>query len=84
MTSIPSLFLKMGHRAPNLEMGHLSTGWLVQRIALLTRWEMVGLWNDWENDVSALRIMVSHRTHENRIMEEGISESCNGDLHAIL
>ena len=37
-----------------------------------TKWEMVGLWNDWKNDVSTLRIM-----------EEGISESCDGDLHTI-
>ena len=49
-----------------------------------TGWEMVWQWNDWKNDVSTLRMMVSHCTHENRIMEEGISESCDGDLHIIL
>ena len=46
--------------------------------------EMVGQWNGWKNDGSILRIMASQRTHENKIMEEGISESCDGDLHTII
>ena len=45
---------------------------------------MVRQWNGQKNDVSILRMMASQRTHENRIMAEGISESCDGDLHTIL
>ena len=63
MISIPSFFLKMGHHALNLDMDRLSTVWLVRRMPQSTIWEMVGLWNDWKNDVSTLRIMVPHRTH---------------------
>ena len=57
---------------------------LVRRVTQHTGWEMVGQWNGWQNDASVLRIIASQRTHENRIMAEGISESCDGDLHIIL
>ena len=49
-----------------------------------TGWEMVGLWNVWENDVSIMRGMILAILTKNRKMEEGISESCDGDLHTIL
>ena len=74
----------MDHRGQSLEMGCLSTGWLVWRMPLRIRWEMVGLWNDWKKEVSTLRILDSHCTQKNRIMGEGISESCDGDLHTNL
>ena len=74
----------MGHRAPNLEMSRLSTGWLVRRMPQRIGWEMVGLWNVWKNDVSIMREMIITVLHQNRKMEEGISESCDGDLHTIL
>ena len=84
MPSIPFVFLENGPLCPNLEWDRLSTGLLVRKVPQCTIWEMVGQWNGWKNDVSILRMMASQRTHENIIMAEGISESCDGDLHTIL
>ena len=70
MKIIPS-FSENGPPFPILEMDLLVTGWLVRRMPQRTRWEMVGLWNDWKKWCEYFENNGFSSYTQNRIMKKG-------------
>ena len=77
-------FLEMGHRALTWNGTASPHDFWYGGCLNVQDGEIVGQWNGWKNDVSIMRGMILTVLTNNRKMEEGISESCDGDLHTIL